>query len=74
MTLGFALLILAGAGLLCLPWAAKEEPLTFLEALFTSTSACCVTGLSLFDPFTRLGAFRPGGIAGADPNRRSGPF
>ena len=60
MTLGFALLILTGAGLLCLPWAAKGQPLTFLEALFTSTSACCVTGLSLFDPFTRLAPFGQG--------------
>ncbi len=42
--------ILLGAGLLMLPWAAAPGVhLRFLEALFTSTSAVCVTGLVVMD-------------------------
>lgn len=44
----FALLILAGAAVLTLPVSSKTGVRTpFLTALFTSTSATCVTGLSL---------------------------
>jgi trk system potassium uptake protein len=46
---GFAALILAGAFLLWLPFSAAEKRLTFLDALFTSTSAVCVTGLASID-------------------------
>ncbi len=46
ITLSFALLILAGAVLLNLPAASRSgESVGFLDALFTSTSAVCVTGL-----------------------------
>lgn len=46
----FILMILAGAGLLCLPVSsAGGEKVSFLNALFTSTSAVCVTGLVVFD-------------------------
>lgn len=42
----FAFLALAGAGLLMLPAATPPgKPILFHDALFTSTSACCVTGL-----------------------------
>ncbi len=45
---GFALLILAGALLLMLPIASKTRETTpFLTALFTATSATCVTGLTI---------------------------
>lgn len=45
---GFALLILAGAVLLMLPVSSSSRTVTpFLTSLFTSTSATCVTGLSL---------------------------
>ncbi|MDO4493030.1 MAG: potassium transporter TrkG [Clostridia bacterium] len=44
--------ILLGAGLLCLPVAAAEESATFGEALFTATSAVCVTGLVVRDTAT----------------------
>lgn len=45
---GFAALILVGAALLTLPIASRAgEWTSFLTALFTSTSATCVTGLSL---------------------------
>jgi trk system potassium uptake protein TrkH len=48
--LGFLLVILAGAGLLSLPWAAADgQRVSLLDALFTSTSAVCVTGLIVRD-------------------------
>lgn len=48
--LGFSGVILAGALLLMLPISSKSGTLTpFSEALFTSTSAVCVTGLVLHD-------------------------
>lgn len=62
IALGFLLVILAGAGLLCLPFASKEEPASFLEALFTSTSATCVTGLIVRDTFTSWTGFGQGVI------------
>lgn len=55
---GFAGLILLGALLLCLPAAsATGEPLSFVDALFTSTSAVCVTGLVVVDTGTRFSLF-----------------
>jgi len=47
----FVFLIIAGAGLLMLPQAASrdKESLGFVDALFTSTSAACVTGLTVKD-------------------------
>lgn len=56
--LGFALLILAGAGLLMLPAATTGVALSPVDALFTATSAACVTGLTVRDTgadFTPLG-------------------
>lgn len=51
--LGFAGVILAGALLLMLPISSKAGILTpFNEALFTSTSAVCVTGLVVQDTAT----------------------
>jgi len=48
--LGFASLILLGAILLMLPVSSKDGVYTpFLNALFTSTSASCVTGLIVYD-------------------------
>ena len=41
----FLILIFAGAGMLKLPKSASNEPLSFVDALFTATSATCVTGL-----------------------------
>ncbi|MBQ6357983.1 MAG: Smr/MutS family protein [Clostridia bacterium] len=56
--LSFVLLILAGALLLCLPWACADgEHVSFLNALFTSTSAACVTGLVVFDTATKWTLF-----------------
>lgn len=55
---GFAGLILLGALILCLPQAsATGEPLGFVDALFTATSAVCVTGLVVVDTGTRFSLF-----------------
>lgn len=47
--LAFALFILAGAVMLSLPLSAGKGQIRFLDALFTSTSAACVTGLVVLD-------------------------
>lgn len=50
---GFALIILLGAILLSMPFAsASGQRLPFLDALFTATSATCVTGLVVVDTGT----------------------
>ena len=58
---GFALVILLGSILLCLPCSVKEgATLRYIDALYTSTSAVCVTGLIAVDAgdtFTPLGQF-----------------
>ena len=46
---GFALIILLGALLLMLPAANRDgAPIPFIDALFTSASATCVTGLVVY--------------------------
>lgn len=51
--LSFVILIFAGAGILMLPAMTREAgSMPFLEALFTSVSACCVTGLIVVDTAT----------------------
>ena len=48
--LGFIILIILGSILLSLPVATRSgKPLHYLDALFTSTSAVCVTGLVVAD-------------------------
>lgn len=47
--LSFAGVILLGAILLHFPFSATKGPLRFVDALFTSTSAVCVTGLIVVD-------------------------
>lgn len=54
----FAAIILAGALLLSLPAASRDgQSAGFLSALFTSTSATCVTGLVLFDTASQWSTF-----------------
>lgn len=53
----YAVAILLGAFLLSTPIAARGEALSFLDALFTATSAQCVTGLIVVDTGTRLSLF-----------------
>ncbi|MBW7989530.1 MAG: hypothetical protein FVQ84_05875 [Planctomycetes bacterium] len=45
----FLVLIISGAGLLMLPLASTGDNLSFVDALFTATSATCVTGLIVKD-------------------------
>ena len=53
LALGFAIVILLGALLLTLPFATQNGlGLPFLNALFTATSAVCVTGLVVVDTAT----------------------
>nr|WP_319492603.1 TrkH family potassium uptake protein [uncultured Desulfobacter sp.] len=52
--ISFLALILIGTLLLCLPVSSKKEPLQIIDALFTSTSAVCVTGLVVVDTGTRF--------------------
>lgn len=55
---GFAGIILVGTLLLLLPWSQTRGEVGFVDALFTSTSAVCVTGLIVVDTptaYTRFG-------------------
>ncbi|MEW5723669.1 MAG: TrkH family potassium uptake protein [Thermodesulfobacteriota bacterium] len=49
LVLSFALLIVLGALLLCLPGLTPHQGVGFINALFTATSAVCVTGLVVVD-------------------------
>lgn len=59
IVVGFALVILLGTGLLLLPISVRDDAtVSFIDALFTSTSAVCVTGLiaiDVADHFTLFG-------------------
>lgn len=58
VVLSFALLILTGTLLLMLPIASRDgNSIGFLKALFTSTSASCVTGLVVVDTLTHWTPF-----------------
>lgn len=55
---GFAGTILLGALLLMLPWATRDgQGASFLDALFTATSATCVTGLVVHDTYSYWSPF-----------------
>ncbi len=51
IALGFVLIILLGAFLLTLPISTRSGEVNFLNALFTATSATCVTGLIVADTY-----------------------
>ena len=58
LVVGFMLLILAGTGLLLLPWStAAGQRTDLMVALFTATSATCVTGLVVVDTATHWSPF-----------------
>lgn len=58
MVMGFAMVIFIGAVLLTLPISTQSgESIGFLNALFTSTSAVCVTGLIMVDTATYWNGF-----------------
>jgi trk system potassium uptake protein TrkH len=55
IAIGFLSIILAGALLLMLPFANRSgQGLSFLDSLFTATSATCVTGLVVADTWTQF--------------------
>lgn len=58
IVISFALVILIGSGLLMLPIAARDgQTFHYLDALFTATSATCVTGLTVVDTWTHFNGF-----------------
>ncbi len=64
ITMGFALVILLGTALLLLPCSIREGVrITFVDALFTATSAVCVTGLLVVDVADSFTAFGQGVVA-----------
>lgn len=57
LAVSFGVLILTGAFLLTLPLSGEQERLPFVDALFTATSAVCVTGLIVVDTPEALSTF-----------------
>jgi len=58
LTLGFAGIILLGGILLSFPISSRSGvPTPFLNALFTATSATCVTGLVVYDTWSQFSFF-----------------
>ncbi len=61
IALGFMAVILIGSVLLILPFSVREgQEISYIDALYTSTSAVCVTGLIAVDAgtaFTPIGQF-----------------
>ncbi|EEH97613.1 MULTISPECIES: TrkH family potassium uptake protein [Clostridium] len=58
LALGFLIVIIIGAIILSLPISSRTgEPTNFLDAIFTSTSAVCVTGLITLDTSTHWSVF-----------------
>lgn len=64
ITLGFAAVILLGTFLLLLPVSVRPDTsVSFIDALFTSTSAVCVTGLIAVDTYDTFTPFGQGVVA-----------
>lgn len=57
LAIGFLLLILVGTALLSLPFASNDGQVRFIDALFTATSATCVTGLVTLNTATQWTLF-----------------
>lgn len=56
--LGFIIMIFLGASILTLPVSSRSGEFTpFIDALFTATSASCVTGLIVYDTATHWSLF-----------------
>ncbi len=49
LVLGYFLVVMTGSVLLVLPFASREGGTSYIDALFTATSAACVTGLVPFE-------------------------
>ena len=62
--MGFAVVIFLGALLLMTPLSVRDgAEVTFIDALFTSTSAVCVTGLIAIDTADHFTPFGQGVVA-----------
>lgn len=57
LVVSFSALILIGSLLLSTPWAVQDGQADFLTALFTATSATCITGLVVVDTATHWTTF-----------------
>lgn len=58
LSLGFLSVIILGSLVLLLPFATREgESTTYINSLFTATSALCVTGLVPYDTYTHWTLF-----------------
>ena len=53
----FCAVILFGTLMLMLPVATRDGQIALIDALFTATSATCVTGLIVYDTFTKFTLF-----------------
>ncbi len=57
IVVGFMLIIAIGTCLLMLPFSTTDGKISFVDALFTSTSATCVTGLAIAPTVTTFTIF-----------------
>lgn len=57
VALSFFMIICLGTAFLCIPAATADRSVSFLNALFTATSATCVTGLSVAGTATHWSYF-----------------
>lgn len=58
LAIGFALIILIGSLLLSSPICNNDsESIPFIDGMFTSASATCVTGLAVYDTYTQFNFF-----------------
>lgn len=65
IALGFAAVILIGSALLMLPISIRPGvEVAYIDALFTSTSAVCVTGLIAVDAYDNFTVFGQAVLAG----------
>ncbi len=64
LPLSFLAFIFLGTGLLLTPWATHSGHISFIDALFTATSAVCVTGLVVVDTGNYFTGFGQGLILG----------
>ena len=53
----FLLVILVGTLLLLLPFSTRDGNISIVDALFTATSATCVTGLIVYDTYEKFTGF-----------------
>ena len=56
LLIGFALIIFVGGTLLWLPFS-NHDGISFSDAIFTATSAACVTGLVVYDTYSQFTFF-----------------